>query len=113
MLATAVYTLSVCTGSGLLAHAGVLDGNRATTNKAAIHWVADQSPQVTWVPQARWVEDGTIFTSSGVSAGMEMALGAITRMHGRAAAEEAAKWAEYTWHDDADHDPFAAIHGLI
>ncbi len=108
----AEYTLAVCTGSALLARAGVLDGRRATTNKAAFHWVAAQGSDVHWEKQARWVEDGTILTSSGVSAGMDMALAAIALMHGRAVADDVAKIAEYTWHEDAGTDPFAALHGL-
>ncbi|SPJ28042.1 DJ-1/PfpI family protein [Falsiruegeria mediterranea] len=109
----AEFTLSVCTGSALLARAGILDNRRATTNKAAFSWVASQGPGVDWVPRARWVEDGNILTSSGVSAGMDMALGAIQRMHGRDRALEVAKWCEYTWQEDRDHDPFAEVHGLV
>ena len=108
----AEYTLGVCTGSALLARAGVLDGRRATTNKAAFHWVAEQGTAVDWVKAARWVEDGPFLTSSGVSAGMDMTLGAIALMHGTETAEEVAKWSEYTWHRDKDDDPFARIHGL-
>lgn len=109
----AEYTLSVCTGSALLAKAQVLDTRRATTNKAAFSWVRDQGPNVEWVPQARWVEDGPFLTSSGVSAGMDMALGAIALMHGEARADQVATWCEYTWHKDKTHDPFAKVHGLI
>ncbi len=109
----AEYCLSVCTGSALLARAGVLDGVRATTNKAAFSWVAEQGPNVEWIKQARWVEDGKFFTSSGVSAGMDMALGAIAHMHGTEKAEEVATFAEYSWHRDKDDDPFARIHGLV
>ena len=68
---------------------------------------------VNWERQARWVEDGRYFTSSGVSAGMDMSLGAISKMHGIERAEEVAKWCEYEWHRDANWDPFAKIHGLI
>ena len=63
---------SICTGSALLARAGLLDGKRATSNKIAFDWVMSQGPNVTWIRQARWVEDGPFFTASGVSAGMDM-----------------------------------------
>jgi transcriptional regulator GlxA family with amidase domain len=109
----AEFVLSVCTGSAVLARAGVLDGRRATTNKAAFAWVAVQGPVVDWQPEARWVEDDRFFTSSGVSAGMDMALGAIARMHGEERAREVATWSEYTWHDDPAWDPFARLHGLV
>jgi putative intracellular protease/amidase len=106
-------TLSVCTGSALLAKAGVLDGCRATTNKLAFNWVVEQGPKVDWARQARWVEDGKFMTSSGVSAGMDMALGAISVMHGRETAEKVATWSEYNWNKDRNWDPFAVIHGLV
>lgn len=109
----AEYTLSICTGAGLLAKAGVLDGKRATTNKMAFHWVAEQGPNVHWVREARWVEDGAFVTSSGVSAGMDMALGVIALMHGTDASEKVAKWSEYAGQRDKDHDPFAKLHGLV
>lgn len=109
----AEFTLSVCTGSALLARAGVLDNRRATTNKAAFSWVADQGPDVEWVRQARWVEDGPFITSSGVSAGMDMTLGAIAAMLDLKTAEQVAFWCEYSWHKDRDWDPFAKLHGLV
>lgn len=109
----AEYSLSVCTGSALLAKAGVLDGKHATTNKAAFSWVTEQGPLVEWVRQARWVEDGNFITSSGVSAGMDMTLGAIALMHGSETAEKVAVWSEYTWHRDKDDDPFSKIYGLV
>ena len=67
-----------------------------------------QVPGVDWIKKARWVEDADIFTSSGVSAGMDMALAVIAKLHGQAKAEEVAMWAEYEWHQDAGYDPFAA-----
>ena len=98
---------SVCTGSLLLAAAGLLDGRRATTNKLAFDWVAEQRPQVNWQRQARWVWDGDFVTASGVSAGMDMALAVIAKLLGQDAADQAANWAEYTAHTDPDTDPFA------
>jgi putative intracellular protease/amidase len=63
------YLLSVCTGAISLAKAGVLDGRRATSNKAAWGQVTASGKNVSWVPTARWVADGKVWTSSGVSAG--------------------------------------------
>jgi transcriptional regulator GlxA family with amidase domain len=105
-------TTSVCTGAALLARAGVLDGRRATSNKRAFGWVSGQGPKVTWVRQARWVDDGDVLTSSGVSAGIDMALHLIGRLAGPAVRDEIATRMEYTWHSDAAHDPFAKIYGL-
>ena len=106
-------TLSVCTGAGTLAKAGVLDGRRATSNKAAFNWITSLGPNVDWVKQARWVEDGKYFTSSGVSAGMDMTLAVIAKNQGLEMAEKKALWAEYQWHKDPDWDPFAKHHGLV
>ena len=102
---------SVCTGAGLLARAGILDGCRATSNKRALDWVMSQGPKVNWVPQARWVEDGKFATSSGVSAGIDMALALIARISGNEAAERVAIAMEYDWHRDSAWDPFAKIWG--
>lgn len=99
---------SVCTGSALLAKAGVLDGRRATSNKIAFDWAAAQGPRVEWVRRARWVEDGKFFTSSGISAGLDMTLALIARAAGRDLAREAARRAEYVWNEDPANDPFAA-----
>ncbi len=100
-------TTSVCTGAALLAKSGVLDGRKATTNKLAFQWAASQGDQVDWVGHARWVVDGKYVTSSGVSAGTDMALAIVEKLYGREAAEERAKRAEYTWNDDPNNDPFA------
>lgn len=69
--------LTVCTGAALLAATGVLDGKPATTNKRAFEWVRGTRPQVGWRQKARWVSTGKFYTSSGVSAGMDMTLGFI------------------------------------
>ncbi len=109
----AEYVTSVCTGSALLARAGVLDGVRATTNKRSFAWATSQGDNVKWEKEARWVEDGKFFTSSGVSAGMDMSLAVIGRILGQETAEQIAIWAEYEWHSEAGWDPFAKIHGVV
>ncbi|WP_108652192.1 DJ-1/PfpI family protein [Dongshaea marina] len=101
------WVASVCTGSALLARTGVLDGRRATTNKLAYRWATAQGHGVDWQPKARWVEDGEIFTSSGVSAGTDMALAMIARICGHTRALEIAHLAEYIWNQDPTDDPFA------
>jgi transcriptional regulator GlxA family with amidase domain len=103
---------SVCTGAALLARAGLLDGRRATSNKRAFAWVAGQGPKVHWVRQARWVDDGNVVTSSGVSAGIDMALHLIGRIAGPAVRDDVATRMEYTRHADPDDDPFAKVWGL-
>jgi len=105
--AEAELTLSVCTGAALLARAGVLDGRRATTNKLAFDWVVSQGPRVRWAKRARWVDDGNVVTSSGVTAGIDMSLHVIERLTDPATAAAVAQAIEHVRHIDPDDDPFA------
>jgi transcriptional regulator GlxA family with amidase domain len=110
---TAEFITAVCTGSGLLAATGLLDGYRATSNKRSFSWVTSQGTRVQWVPEARWVEDRNRWTSAGVAAGMDMALAVIAHLHGEATAIDVADRVEYDWHRDPTWDPFAAKNGLV
>lgn len=87
------HVLSVCTGSFILQAAGLLAAKRATT-----HWKAmdqfRQLPGVTAVSQ-RWVRDGTVWTSAGVSAGIDLTLAFIEAVDGTKAADSVQKNAEY------------------
>lgn len=103
----AAITTTVCTGSALLARTGLMDGRPATSNKVAWDWVVQQGPRVRWQRKARWVDDGDLITSSGVSAGIDMALSVVARLHGVDLARQAARFMEYVWHEDAEDDPFA------
>ncbi len=100
------WVLSVCTGSALLAKAGVLNGKRATSNKLSWQWVILQSNDANWVKQARWVVDDKFYTSSGVSAGMDMALGFIADRHDVETARHIAIYTEYRWQENSDIDDF-------
>ena len=109
----AEIVMAVCTGTVLLASTGLLDGRRATTNKKDYTATIHHGPNVNWVPQARWVEDGKFFTSSGVSAGMDMSLAVMAKLFGQDAAEFIAVGCEYEWHQDPNWDPFAQLAGLV
>ena len=103
---SAEVIMSVCSGSAVLAKAGLLDGRRATSNKQFFSLATSQSDKVKWIAEARWVEDGPFATSSGVSAGIDMALAIITRLFGRERAQLIANRTEYVWQDDPNRDPF-------
>jgi transcriptional regulator GlxA family with amidase domain len=110
---SATYISSVCTGSGLLAAAGLLDGFQATSNKRSFAWASSQGTSVRWIPEARWVEDGNRWTSAGVAAGIDMALALIGKIVGPDVADDLADRVEYDWHRDPSWDPFAAKAGLV
>jgi len=105
--AKAEIVMSVCSGSAILAKAGLLDGHRATSNKKWFQLAVDNGPNVEWIKEARWVDDGDRVTSSGVSAGIDMALAVIARLYGANLAEQVADGTEYQSHRDPTQDPFA------
>jgi len=100
------YVLTVCTGSALLARTGLLDDKNATTNKRSFAWVVTNGANVKWDEKARWAVDGKYYTSSGVSAGMDMSLGFLSDRHGIEFARKAAFQIEYNWIEDKDNDTF-------
>ena len=104
--------MSVCNGASLLAAAGILDGRPATTNKMAFKDSTAPGPKVNWVKQARWVDDGAVVSSSGVSAGMDMTLAVISRLYGQPLGDWLEQVTEYDAHRDPSWDPFAVKAGL-
>lgn len=88
---------SVCTGSFLLAEAGLLSGKKATTHWGSIERMRETYPDIEVLENTRYVDQDTIVTSAGVSAGIDMALYVIERLHGAAAAESAARLMEYEY----------------
>ena len=102
------FVLSVCTGSALLARTGLLDGKQATSNKRAFEWAKSNGAKVNWNPYARWCIDGKYYTSSGVSAGMDMSLDFLKERHGLEFAKKVATEIEYHWNEDKNEDSFKA-----
>jgi transcriptional regulator GlxA family with amidase domain len=85
---------SVCTGSLLLAQAGLLENRRATTHWGALDLLASLGKGVQVDREARVVDDG-IITSAGVASGMDMAFYVVESLFGRAVADETAHYIEY------------------
>ncbi|KAF1831567.1 class I glutamine amidotransferase-like protein [Decorospora gaudefroyi] len=103
------YIISICTGASILSRAGILNGRNATTNKRAWAWVTSTGPNVTWVPTARWVEDGNIWSSSGISAGIDATYAWVSRVYGDEVAEYMSLSLEYERQVDEHHDPFGKV----
>lgn len=102
------FVFTVCTGTSLLAKTSLLDGRKATSNKKAFSWVVSTGPKVLWNERARWVIDGKYYTSSGVTAGMDMSLGFLEEHYGLELAQRVANDIEYVWIRDKDNDSFVA-----
>ncbi|KAG9193731.1 hypothetical protein G6011_03766 [Alternaria panax] len=81
------WILAVCTGSEILARTGLLHGRRATTNKRAFNHVKAQHPNIEWIAKACWVVDGNIWTSSSISAGMDLAFAWMAEVFGEETAQ--------------------------
>ena len=91
---------SVCTGSMLLGFAGLLDGHHATTHWRSLDWMRDSFPAVTVDYDKHVVEEETLITSAGISAGIDMALKVVARYCGESVARAAAKQMEYPYPDN-------------
>ncbi len=93
----AQLTASVCTGAFLLAKAGVLDGRTATTHWEDIDDFRRSFPGIPIDPDARWVEQGDVVTSAGISAGIDMSLHLVSRLAGEPLALRTARQMDYRW----------------
>jgi len=86
---------SVCTGSMLLGFAGLIDGLHATTHWRSLDWMRDSFPKVMVEYEQHVVEDGRVFTSAGISAGIDMALKVVARYYGKDIGQATAAHMEY------------------
>ncbi len=94
---TASLVASVCTGAFLLARAGVLKHQRVTTHWEDIPDLKSAFPGLTVVENVRWVDAGNIVTSGGISAGIDMSLHLVSRVHSPELAERTARQMEFQW----------------
>ena len=91
---------SVCTGALLLGRTGLLDGRHATTHWRSLDLLRQVAPRATVEDALHVVEDGHVVTSAGISAGIDMALRIVTRLHGETIARETARHMEYPYPED-------------
>lgn len=93
--ATAEIVASVCTGSVVLGRAGLLDGLKATTHHECFELLRTHAPRTTVVETDRFLDNGHILTAAGISAGIDMSLHLVARLHGAAIAAKTARYMEY------------------
>lgn len=93
--ASGALMTSVCTGALVYADAGLLDGRPATTHWGALDLLRDLGTGIEVRPDDRWVDDGEIITASGVSAGIDMALHLVRRLHSEERAKEVRRGIQY------------------
>lgn len=91
---------SVCTGALFLAYAGLLDGKKATTHTLSLDRLSQVSPTIEVVRDKRYVEDGNIITSAGISAGIDMSLYIVAKYLGEHVARLTAEEMEYPYPED-------------
>lgn len=95
--ARATITASVCTGSVLLATAGLLDGRAATSHWEDLGDLGRRFPAVEVRREVRWVDEGRVVTSAGISAGLDMSLHLVRRQEGEELARATARQMDYDW----------------
>jgi transcriptional regulator GlxA family with amidase domain len=88
---------SVCTGVFLLAEARILTTQNVTTHWGDIPDLRASYPDLTVHESSRWIDEGSIVTSGGISAGIDMRLHLVSRLHSSELAEKTARQMEYNW----------------
>jgi transcriptional regulator GlxA family with amidase domain len=101
---TAQITVSVCTGAFLLGEAGLLAGKSATTHWDDIAELGRMFPDTRVVDDARWVDEGSVVTAAGISAGLDVSLHLVAQLAGDDLARETARYMDYRWRSDPRDD---------
>jgi hypothetical protein len=117
------YVLSVCTGAFLLAKAGLLDGQTATTFHKSLDRLARFAPRARVVHDQRYVDNGKVITTAGLSSGIDGALHLVAKIKGKGAAQQTALALEYHWQPDSGYaraaladrylPPFEGLEGTL
>jgi AraC family transcriptional activator FtrA len=105
---TGARVMSICTGAFVLAEAGVLDGRRATTHWDSTERLARRYPRISVDPSVLYVDEGSVLTSAGVAAGLDLCLHVIRRDHGAALAAHIARRTVVAPHRDGGQAQFVA-----
>ena len=95
------HVMSVCTGAFILARAGLLDGLSATTVSGGLERLAELAPKTKVVDDRRYVDNGKVITTAGLSSGIDGAFHLIAKINGMGAAQKAALGMEYNWDPDS------------
>ena len=88
---------SVCTGAFILAKAKVLTNHKVTTHWEDIDELSERFPELRIIKNVRWIDEGDLITSGGISAGIDMSLQLVSKLHGLSLAEKTAKQMEFLW----------------
>merc|ERR1711862_108785 len=108
--------MTVCSGSAIIAKSGILNGCKATTNKISFTILQGYGPKVNWIQNARWVESNKFYTSSGVSAGTDLAIRMVEIFTKEGMKNDNNKLSiskiitnkmKYKYNHDCNNDPFA------
>lgn len=95
--ATTQMSASICTGAFLLAKAGLLEGKKATTHWEDMEDLEASFPQLKVIRNVRWVDEGHVITSAGISAGIDMSLHIVRRLISEELASKTAHQLEFDW----------------
>ena len=98
---TSTYVMSVCTGAFILAKAELLNGLTATTVRGGIDRLATAAPNIKVVYDKRYVDNGKIITTAGLSSGIDGSFYLVSRMLGKGRAQQTALGLEYKWDPEA------------
>jgi len=96
---------SVCTGAFLIGKAGLLSGKSATTHWEDINDLRTYLPDTKIIDHKRWVDEGKVITSAGISAGLDMSLHIVSRFLGKEVATKTAHQMDYIWQDGSSTYP--------